>query len=234
MRGKILAVDDEKDILRLLEHNLGMEGFKVITAGDGRDGLEMARRELPDLIILDIMLPNMEGTEVLKALKKDDITEKIPVIMLTARGEELDRVLGLELGADDYIVKPFSPKELLLRVNVLLKKKICAQESGVIKTGLLTVDTGRFTVTVNGKRVDFTTAEFRLLVELLKSNGRLLNREYLVKKVSSGDAGLRTIDTHIRKLRSKLGVCGDRIETVRGLGYRFKEDEPGGKKKVFR
>lgn len=235
MREKILVVDDEKDILRLLEHNLGREGFEVSTAEDGQDALTMARRELPDLIILDIMLPNMEGTEVLKALKKDDITEKIPVIMLTARGEELDRVLGLELGADDYIVKPFSPKELLLRVNVLLKKKGRGNEPGVIKTGLLTVDTDRFTATVSGKKVDFTAAEFRLLVELLQSNGRLLGREYLIKRVSSDElAGLRTIDTHIGKLRSKLASCGERIETVRGLGYRFKEDEPGGKKKVSR
>ncbi len=226
MRGKILAVDDEKDILRLLEHNLGREGFKVISAGDGNEALNKARRELPDLIILDIMLPIMDGTEVLKALKKDDITGKIPVIMLTARGEELDRVVGLELGADDYIVKPFSPKELLLRVNVLLKKRgrgpELGPERGVIRSGLLTVDTDRFTATVNGKRVDFTAAEFRLLVELVNSNGRLLSREYLVKKVSSGDAGLRTIDTHIRKLRVKLGPYSERIETVRGLGYRFK------------
>lgn len=235
MRKKILAVDDEKDILRLLEHNLGKAGFDVICAGDGPEAMEMAKRELPDLIILDVMLPNIEGTEVLKALKKDLITDKIPVMMLTAKGEELDRVVGLELGADDYIVKPFSPKELLLRVNVLLKKKRHEIGTDVIKVGLLTIDTDRFLVTVNGKPLKLTAAEFKLINELVNANGRLLSREYLVKRISSVEthATLRTIDTHIRRLRMKLGAYSDRIETVRGLGYRFKEDELSVKNGAF-
>ena len=228
MRQKILAVDDEKDILRLLEHNLGKAGFDVVLAHDGPEAIDIARSELPDLIILDIMLPNMEGTDVLKALKKDSATEKIPVIMLTAKGEEIDRVIGLELGADDYIIKPFSTKELLLRVNVLLKKKDRECETKIIKAGLLTIDPERFQVIIDRTSLKLTAAEFKLIVELVSSNGRLLNREHLVKRISSVDnhATFRTIDTHIRRLRVKLGSYSGCIETIRGIGYRFKEDCP--------
>ncbi len=224
MVQKILAVDDELDILRLLEHNLVKAGFQVLSAPDGPEAIEMARKVHPDLIILDIMLPNMEGTEVLKALKKDNATEGIPVIMLTGRGEELDRVVGFELGADDYIIKPFSTKELLLRVQVLLRKKRHEDGPPVIKSGDITIDTGRFEAAVNGNGVDLTATEFRLLVELAASKGRLLSREYLVKRVCGPDThdGSRTIDTHIRRLRVKLGRQSSRIETVRGLGYRLK------------
>ncbi|MEK7773348.1 MAG: response regulator transcription factor [Deltaproteobacteria bacterium] len=225
MVQRILAVDDEKDILRLLEHNLGKAGFEVLCAPDGPDALEIARKELPDLIILDIMLPDMEGTEVLKALKKDNATNGIPVMMLTARGEELDRVVGFELGADDYIIKPFSTKELLLRVNVLLKKKRHEKQTCVMKSGDISIDTDRFEVIVGGDQVNLTATEFKLLVELISSKGRLLGRGYLVKRVCRSDThdGLRTIDTHIRRLRVKLGRNSGRIETVRGLGYRFKD-----------
>jgi DNA-binding response OmpR family regulator len=224
MRKKILAVDDEKDILRLLEHNLGKAGYDVISAGDGPEAIDIAKSEMPDLIILDVMLPNIEGTEVLKALKKDRITDKIPVMMLTAKGEELDRVVGLELGADDYIVKPFSPKELLLRVNVLLRKK--GDEAGVIKAGSLAIDPGRFLATLNGRPLELTSTEFKLLSELASSGGRLLGREYLMKKACSGESHttLRTIDAHVRRLRMKLGAHCGCIETVRGLGYRFNVD----------
>lgn len=227
MRQKILAVDDEKDILRLLEHNLGKAGYDVISAEDGPEAIDMAKRVLPDLIILDVMLPNIEGTEVLKALRKDRITDKIPVMMLTAKGEELDRVVGLELGADDYIVKPFSPKELLLRVNVLLRKKGSEAGAKVIKAGILAVDPERFLATLNGKPLELTSTEFKLLSELVNSGGRLLGREYLVKKACSGESHttLRTIDAHIRRLRMKLGAHYGCIETVRGLGYRFMEED---------
>jgi len=227
MRQKILAVDDEKDILRLLEHNLGKAGFDVISAEDGPEAIDTAQRELPDLIILDVMLPNIEGTEVLKALKKSQITGKIPVIMLTAKGEELDRVVGLELGADDYIVKPFSPKELLLRVKVLLRKKVHEAGANVMKAGALAVDPERFLATLNGKPLELTSTEFRLLSELVGSGGRLLGREYLMKKACSGESHmtLRTIDAHIRRLRMKLGAHCGCIETVRGLGYRFSDED---------
>ncbi len=227
MTKKILAVDDEKDILKLLEYNLGKAGFDVICAEDGPEAIDIAKREQPDLIILDVMLPNTEGTEVLKALKKDFITDKIPVIMLTAKGEELDRVVGLELGADDYIVKPFSPKELLLRVNVLLRKKSSEKESSVVKVGPVIIDPARFTVTVHGKPLKLTATEFKLISELANSNGRLLGREYLVKKVCGpyDHTTLRTIDAHIRRLRMKFGGYSKCIETIRGLGYRFREEE---------
>ncbi|MBI5468247.1 MAG: response regulator transcription factor [Deltaproteobacteria bacterium] len=226
MRQKILIVDDEEDIIKLLGYNLGKAGFEVISAGDSPDAIEMAKSVLPDLVILDIMLPNMEGTEVLKVLKKDTLTEKIPVIMLTAKGEEIDRVIGLELGADDYIIKPFSTKELLLRVNVLLKKKDRVAVAKVIKAGLLTIDPERFQVIIDRTSLKLTAAEFKLIVELVSSNGRLLGREYLVKRISSVDthATFRTVDTHIRRLRMKLGKYSGCIETVRGIGYRFRED----------
>ncbi|MBI5588711.1 MAG: response regulator transcription factor [Deltaproteobacteria bacterium] len=226
MRQKILVVDDEEDILKLLEYNLGRAGFEVIRADDGPDAIEIAKRELPDLIILDIMLPNMDGTEALKVLKKDRATDNIPVIMLTAKGEEIDRVIGLELGADDYIIKPFSTKELMLRVNVLLKKKLLEGETKIIKAGPLTIDPERFKVTVDGSCLKLTAAEFKLIVELASSKGRLLGREHLVKRISSVDnhATFRTVDTHIRRLRVKLGPYSGCIETIRGLGYRFSED----------
>jgi two-component system, OmpR family, phosphate regulon response regulator PhoB len=226
MGYRILAVDDEKDILRLLEHNLGKAGFEVVRAQDGPEAIELARSALPDLIILDIMLPNMEGTEVLKVLKKDALTEKIPVVMLTAKGEELDRIVGLELGADDYIIKPFSVKELLLRVNVLLKKREHAAGPNVISAGPLTIDSERFLVTIEERPVRLTTAEFKLLTELVRSDGRLKERGDLVKRISAceGHATFRNIDTHVRRLRMKLGAWGRCIETVRGVGYRFRKD----------
>jgi len=226
MGQKILIVDDEEDIIRLLEYNLGKAGFEVISAGDGTDAVELAGRELPDLVILDIMLPNMDGTEALKALKKDPLTEKIPVIMLTAKGEEIDRVLGLELGADDYMIKPFSTKELLLRVNVLLKKRARPSERAVVRGGPLTIDQERFMVTLGKEPIKLTAAEFKLITELVGSKGRLLGREYLVKKIGTVEnhETNRTVDTHIRRLRVKLGAHSGCIETVRGVGYRFRQD----------
>lgn len=228
MEKKILTVDDEKDILNVLEYILGKAGFKVISAGDGPKALAIAKNEIPDLIILDIMLPGMEGTEVLKAIKKDKLTEKIPVIMLTARGEEIDRVLGFELGADDYMVKPFSPRELLLRVNALLKTRHREKDAvnKKITFGGLLVDIDRFAAYAGGEDVRLTATEFRLLVELARSKGRVLSRDYLVRTVCRADDHLsfRNIDTHIRMLRAKLKQWCPCIETVRGLGYRFNKD----------
>ena len=233
MRHRILIVDDEEDILKLLRYNLGKAGFDVISANDGPQAIETAGRELPDLVVLDIMLPNMDGTEVLKALKKNPLTEKIPVVMLTARGEEIDRVIGLELGADDYMIKPFSVKELLLRVNVLLRKRNQKTEGKVISAGLLTIDPERFVATLDGERLKLTAAEFRLIKELAGSRGRLLGREYLVKKIGTVEnlATNRTVDTHIRRLRVKLGGHSGCIETIRGLGYRFREEDVTGRGK---
>lgn len=226
MRKKILAVDDEADILRLLQYNLAGAGFEVIPAEDGPEALDIARQTLPDLIILDLMLPNMDGNEVLKRLKAGQETSRIPVVMLTAKGEEIDRVLGLELGADDYIVKPFSPRELVLRVAAVLRNGEPRERSSVIEAGPVSIDTERFAVSIEGCVLGLTSMEFRLLAALVKSRGRPLSREALLDRACGHGihSGSRTIDTHVRRLRLKLGRYGRCIETVRGLGYRFTDD----------
>ena len=223
MKQKILAVDDEVDILKLLQYNLSNAGFDFISAEDGPEAIELATMALPDLIILDLMLPNMDGMEVLKVLKSNPDTRRIPVMMLTAKGEEIDRILGLELGADDYVVKPFSPRELVLRVKTILRKGVKTEDTTLIKAGPLIIDTDRFAVSVEGQKVDLTAAEFRLLLTLIKSKGRPLSREALLSRITQSEtgSGLRTIDTHIRRIRMKLGKYEEYIETVRGHGYRF-------------
>jgi two-component system phosphate regulon response regulator PhoB len=223
MKHKILAVDDETDILKLLQYNLVNAGFEFISAGDGPEAIELACRALPDLIILDLMLPNMDGNEVLKRLKANPDTSGIPVLMLTAKGEEIDRVLGLELGADDYIVKPFSPRELVLRIKAVLRKGAASDDARLIKAGPIVIDTDRFAVLVDGQKVDFTASEFKLLLTLIKSKGRPLSRETLLSRIGQADtaSGSRTIDTHIRRVRMKLGKYADCIKTARGHGYIF-------------
>ncbi|WKZ33054.1 MAG: response regulator transcription factor [Thermodesulfobacteriota bacterium] len=222
MRQTILAVDDETDILKLLRYNLSNAGYGFLEAEDGPEALELSRKSSPDLILLDVMLPNMDGNEVLKRLKAAPDTKGIPVIMLTAKGEEIDRVLGLELGADDYIVKPFSPRELLLRVRAVMRKGQDAAPK-VAGAGPLSMDTERFAAFADGKRLDLTAAEFRLLLALVDSKGRILGRQALIRRIGTDEAaaGSRTIDTHVRNLRMKLGAYAGLIETVRGLGYRF-------------
>ena len=224
MRQKILIVDDENDILTLLEYNLQKAGFHVISAQDGPEAVNAAKKERPDLIILDIMLPSMEGTEVCKILKGNEATRHIPVIMLTAKGEEVDRIVGFELGADDYIIKPFSPRELVLRVKAVLKRGQ-EKEIKVIKAGPVNIDLGKSTAIVEGKVLNLTATEFRLLVELAKSPGRVLTREVLLDRVWGEGCFVidRTVDTHMTRLREKLGDYGNFIETVRGFGYRFRE-----------
>ncbi len=228
MSEKILIVDDEEDILTLLEYNLEKAGFKVISADDGPEAIELAKKEKPALIILDIMLPSMEGTEVCKVIKRDNTTSHIPIIMLTAKGEEVDRIVGLELGADDYITKPFSPRELVLRVKAILKRMQGRQESGSsnIKAGNIKIDLERSVVISNGKHLKLTATEFKLLVELVKARGKVLSRDALLDNVRGTDYYVtdRTIDTHIRRLREKLGKSAKYIETVRGFGYKFMEE----------
>lgn len=223
MKHKILAVDDEADILKLLQYNLVNASFEFISAGDGPEAIDLARSAMPDLIILDLMLPNMDGNEVLKKLKADPETSGIPVLMLTAKGEEIDRILGLELGADDYIVKPFSPRELVLRIKAVLRKGAASEEVRLIKAGPIVIDTDRFTVLVDGRKVEFTASEFKLLLTLIKSKGRPLSREALLSRMGQTEtpSGSRTIDTHIRRVRMKLGKHGECVETARGQGYRF-------------
>lgn len=226
-QARILVVDDEPDILNLLEYNLKRAGFQALLAKDGPEAIEAAKANRPDLVLLDIMLPDMEGTEVLRRLKSMEATASIPVIMLTAKGEEVDKIVGFELGAEDYITKPFSPRELILRVKAVLKRTAERPEpaEAAISFNELIVDLSRHKVLVSGKPVELSSTEFRLLTELMQANGRVLTRDNLLDRAWGRDCFVipRTVDTHVRRLRSKLGAAGDYIETVRGVGYRFKE-----------
>lgn len=224
--AKILVVDDEPDALELVGFNLKQAGFEVTTADDGSEALKKARETLPDLILLDLMLPEVDGLEVCKALKRDVATASIPVIMLTAKAAEIDRVLGLELGADDYVTKPFSPRELVLRVKNLLKRKTePADQPEELTFDELTIDIPRHMVLVDRKRIDLTATEFKLLTTLAQRRGRVQSRDQLLQDVWEYDNVIdtRTVDTHMRRLREKLGAAARFLDTVRGVGYRFVE-----------
>jgi two-component system phosphate regulon response regulator PhoB len=224
----ILIVEDEKDILDLVEYHLRQAGFSIISALDGPSGLEEARRKHPALIILDLMLPGMDGKDVCRSLKSNPLTKPIPVLILTARAEEVDRIIGLELGADDYVTKPFSPRELVLRVRAILRRRETDQESEkFIQIGDLLIDVEGHHVSVNKIEVRLTSTEFKLLVELASKRGRVQTRTGLLDKVwgYTYEGYDRTVDTHIRHLREKLGDLGEYIETLRGVGYRFRAEE---------
>ena len=224
MAESILIVDDEPDVLDLLVYNLQKAGYKTITARDGASALQKARDEVPSLIVLDLMLPQMDGTEVCRHLKAEPKTAHIPIIMLTAKAEEVDRVVGLELGADDYVTKPFSPREMALRVKgVLRRANGKAAPAEILKFADITMDIAKHEVTLKGKVVDLTATEFKLLTTLLERRGRVQSRDRLLTDVwgYEGDVDTRTVDTHMRRLREKLGKAADYIETVRGVGYRF-------------
>jgi two-component system phosphate regulon response regulator PhoB len=226
MAETILIVDDEQDVLDLLVYNLQKAGFKVNTARDGVTALQKARDGVPALIILDLMLPQLDGSEVCRQLKADTRTTHIPIIMLTAKAEEVDRIVGLELGADDYVTKPFSPREIALRVKTVLRRvtgKIVPAE--ILKVDDLTVDLGKHEVSHKGKLIELTVTEFKLLTTLMERCGRVQSRDRLLTDVwgYEGDVDTRTVDTHMRRLREKLGKAADYIETVRGVGYRFAE-----------
>ncbi|HLF94460.1 MAG TPA: response regulator transcription factor [Planctomycetota bacterium] len=226
MAQTVLIIDDEPELLKLLDYNLTKSGYLAISAKDGPGGLEMARKHAPDLVILDVMMPGMDGWEVCKKLRQDPATASIPLIMLTAKAEEADRVLGLELGADDYLTKPFGVRELLARVKALLRRAEAKPEGAeVVRVGSLVIDSGRRTVTVGSKRVELTATEFNLLRALADRRGRVLSREDLIASARGEDAAVidRTVDVHVAALRRKLGKQGDLIETVRGVGYRLKE-----------
>ena len=221
----LLVVEDEADIRELLVFNLSREGYTVLEAADGREGLALARSRQPDLIVLDVMLPGMDGFSVCRELEKGTDTVRIPVIMLTARGETVDRILGLELGADDYMVKPFHVRELLLRIRAILRRQNQAATSSVRSRHGVCVDGEAHKVTVDGQPVDFTATEFRLLDDLLAHPGRVRTREELLAAVwgYQFEGYARTVDTHVRRLRGKLGSAAALVETVRGVGYRCKE-----------
>lgn len=220
----ILIIEDERDMADLLAFNLEKDGYKTVIATDGNEGLEAAVRLLPDLVLLDLMLPGMLGTEICKNLKKGERTSRISVIMLTAKGDEIDKVVGFEVGADDYVVKPFSTRELLLRVKAVLRRNLTeAAASPVIKVGVITMDIERHLVMVNGEEISFTTTEFKLLHALVRRLGRVQSRDVLLRDVWGCDFSedTRTVDTHVTRLRIKMGGAGEMIKTVRGFGYKM-------------
>ena len=220
----ILIIEDESDLAELVAFNLEKEGYQPLIALDGASGLESARNNSPDLILLDLMLPGLPGTEISKILKSTAKTARIPIIMLTAKGEEIDRVVGFEVGADDYMVKPFSSRELLLRIKAVLRRSGHEEaEAKILKIGTISIDTDRHIVLINGSEVILTTTEFNLLLNLAERQGRVQSRDRLLKDVwgISHIGDTRTVDTHITRLRTKLGECGDLIKTVRGFGYKL-------------
>jgi len=222
---RVLVVDDESDIVALVEYHLARAGYRVSTASTGTEALEAARREQPALVVLDLMLPGMSGYEVLEALRADDDTRGVAVLMLTARREEHDRIQGLSLGADDYLTKPFSPQELVLRVAAILRRlgAAAAHSGDRLHVGALEIDTGAHVVRVDGAAVELTPTEFKLLLTLAERRGRVQARAHLLQQVwdAAPDIQTRTVDMHVQRLRAKLGAAGDLIETVRGFGYRL-------------
>ena len=230
MKETILIVEDEKDIVKMLDYNLKKEGYKTLSAHDGEEGLDLAHKEHPELIILDLMLPGMDGLEVCKALKKENRTAAIPIIMLTAKSQEADKVIGLELGADDYMTKPFSPRELIARIKAVLRRlKERDKLPEVLKIEDLAIDFSKIEVTIKGRPIDLTAKEFELLKTLIKAKGRVLSRDYLLDTIWGFDHAMeiqtRTVDVHIRTLRKKLKSEAKGIVTVKNYGYRFDIEE---------
>ncbi len=226
MAQRILVVDDEPDVLELVRASLAEAGYDVETAETGQQALERLRRAPPDLLVLDWMLPDLPGSDVCRHVRARSETADLPVVMLTARSGEVDRVVGFELGADDYVTKPFSARELVLRARALLRRRTGAvPETRRLARGPLEVDLDRHRCAVNGLEVTLTAREFQLLVQLMERPGRVQTRERLLDRIWGSDVHvtLRTIDTHLKRLREKLGEAGSLIETVRGVGYRFTE-----------
>jgi phosphate regulon transcriptional regulator PhoB len=225
MASRVLIVEDERDIRDLVLFHLEREGFQVSSASSGEEALRQVRHASPDLVLLDLMLPAMGGLEVCRKLRQDPATVALPIVMLTAKGDEVDRVLGLELGADDYIVKPFSPKELLARVRAVLRRAKPAPGAAAIAIGALAIDPGTRMVTVQGAPLTLTHKEFELLSALADAQGRVLSREFLLDRVwgysRADEIESRTVDVHVRRLRVKLGPEGRRILTVKSVGYRL-------------
>jgi two-component system phosphate regulon response regulator PhoB len=223
---RVLVIDDEPDIVALVAYHLAKSGYSVSTATNGTEGFAMAKRDKPALIVLDLMLPGLSGFEVMEQLRSDPTTQRVAVLMLTARREEGDRIQGLALGADDYLTKPFSPQELVLRVAAILRRVRSGGDdtSGVQQIGPLLIDTNAHRVTVDGRELDLTPTEFKLLLLLAERKGRVQPRNMLLEIVweAAPDIQTRTVDMHVQRLRAKLGDAGNLIETVRGFGYRIK------------
>jgi two-component system alkaline phosphatase synthesis response regulator PhoP len=229
MKETVLIVEDEKDIVKMLDYNLKKEGYTTLVAHNGEDAIDVANTKHPDLVLLDLMLPGMDGLEVCKALKGESKTALIPIIMLTAKSQESDKVIGLELGADDYMTKPFSPRELIARIKAVLRRvKGKDKLPEVLKVGDLIIDLSKITVSVKDRPVELTAKEFELLKTLIKAKGRVLSRDYLLDTIWGFDNAIeiqtRTVDVHIRTLRKKLKGESRRIVTVKNYGYRFEQD----------
>jgi two-component system phosphate regulon response regulator PhoB len=226
VRPKILVVDDEPEAVELVDFNLKQAGFDVLTAADGAEALKKAHGAVPSLVVLDLMLPEVDGLEVCKMLRRDPATANIPIVMVTAKAAEIDRILGLELGADDYITKPFSPRELVLRIKGILKRgRGPEEEQNRHEFGELLIDEPRHLVSWRGKQIELTATEFKLLTVLAQRRGRVQSREQLLRDVWEYNSLIdtRTVDTHMRRLREKLGAASKYLDTVRGVGYRFVE-----------
>lgn len=220
---RVLIVDDDPDIVRLVSYNLKQAGFEVFTSTTGREALASIEKNAPDLVILDVMLPDVDGLEVCRTVRTHERSRRIPILMLTARGEEIDRVVGFELGADDYVMKPFSPRELVLRVKSILRRIRDDDRSEVMRFGEIEIDPERRQCCVDRIPVSLTMKEFDLLHELMRGRGKVMTREALMDRVWGyhGEATSRTLDTHVRRLREKLGSAGAFVETVRGVGFRI-------------
>ena len=228
MSSRVLIVEDEPDIRELVVHHLKREGYQVSVAASGEEALRQVQASPPDLVLLDLMMPAMNGLKVCRRLRQDPVTASLPIVMLTAKGDEVDRVLGLELGADDYVVKPFSPKELLARVRAVLRRSLPAPGASPTTLGALTIDPGTHTVLVGDEVLALTPKEFDLLRALVEARGRVLSREFLLDRVwgysRASEIESRTVDVHVRRLRVKLGPEGRRVLTVKSVGYRM---DPG-------
>lgn len=224
--SKVLVVEDEADIAKLVKYNVEKAGFFCVTSESGELALEILDKQSVDIVILDIMLPGIDGLETCKRIRANKRTSSVPILMLTAKGEEIDRILGFELGASDYMVKPFSPRELVLRIKAILKREQKTEDDkDILSFDNLLVDISRHKVTVSDKEIKLTQLEFNLLVTFLKRRGRVQSRDNLLEDVwgIAADVTTRTIDTHVKRLRSKLGEVGKNIETVRGIGYKFND-----------
>jgi len=224
----VLVVDDEPDIVDLIRYHLEKEGLRVLHAPDGATALRLAPEELPDLVVLDLMLPGLDGLDVCRRLRAETATRRLPILMLTAKADEVDRVVGLEIGADDYVVKPFSPRELVARVKALLRRAQEQPRPQAQRAGELVLDEPRHALAIQGRPVDLTAKEFALLAALMRAEGRVLSRDQLLENVwgypSAAEIESRTVDVHIRRLREKLGPEARRIVTVKAVGYRFEGD----------
>jgi phosphate regulon transcriptional regulator PhoB len=224
-KEKILIVEDDPDISEMITYNLEREGYKTVSVGNGEEAVARVAKDRPELIILDIMLPGMDGLEVCRTLKQRESTEEIPIIILSARSQETDKVVGLELGADDYITKPFSPRELVARIRAVLRRLKHKKPGQVVHAGEVELDSKKHKAYVSGKEITLTSTEFSLLEYFANRQGEALTREQILDSVFgySTDVYDRTVDTHVKTLRKKLGTAREYIETVRGVGYRFKD-----------